>query len=124
MPAYCASKSGLIGLSQTVALDHGRDNIRCNVVAPGATSTAMLENAMSGLARALKTDAAGALLYMTRFNPIPRPATSEEITGAVVFFASDDSAVITGAVLPIDSGSCVVDPNGAALAGMNWGDAD
>ncbi|MCL2200395.1 MAG: SDR family oxidoreductase [Oscillospiraceae bacterium] len=124
MPAYCASKSGLIGLSQTVALDHGKDNIRCNVVAPGATATAMLENSMSGLAKSLNTDGAGALNYMTRFNPIPRPATPEEITGAVVFFASDDSAVITGTVLPIDSGSCVVDPNGAALSGMNWGDAD
>ncbi|MCL2391509.1 MAG: SDR family oxidoreductase [Oscillospiraceae bacterium] len=124
MPAYCASKSGLIGLSQTVALDHGCDGIRCNVVAPGATSTAMLENAMAGLAKTLDTDSKGALLHMTRFNPIPRPASPEEITGAVVFFASDDSAVITGTVLPVDSGSCVVDPNGAALAGMNWGDAD
>ena len=123
MPAYCSSKSGLIGLSQTVALDYGRDNIRCNVVAPGATSTAMLENSMAGLAKVLKTDAAGALNYMTRFNPIPRPATVDEITGAVVFFAGDDSAVITGAVLPVDSGSCVVDPNGAALSGLNWGDA-
>jgi len=124
MPAYCASKSGLIGLSQTVALDHGSDGIRCNVVAPGATATAMLETAMAGLAKTLGTDTAGALQYMTRFNPIPRPATADEITGAVVFFASDDSAVITGTVLPIDSGSCVVDPNGAALSGMNWGDAE
>jgi len=123
MPAYCASKSGLIGLSQTVALDHGKDGIRCNVVAPGATATAMLENAMSGLAKHLETDVAGALNFMTRFNPIPRPATADEITGAVVFYASDDSAVITGTVIPVDSGSCVVDPNGAALAGMNWGDA-
>jgi len=123
MPAYCSSKSGLIGLSQTVALDHGKAGIRCNVVAPGATATAMLENSMSGLAKALDTDTAGALLHMTRFNPIPRPATVDEITGAVVFFAGDDSAVITGTVLPIDSGACVVDPNGAALSGMNWGNA-
>ena len=124
MPAYCASKSGLIGLSQNVALDYGKENIRCNVVAPGATSTAMLEVAMAGLAKARNTDISGALQYMTRFNPIPRPATPDEITGAVVFFASDDSAVVTGVVLPVDSGSCVVDPCGAALSGMNWGDAD
>ena len=121
MPAYCASKSGLIGLSQSVALDHGKDNIRCNVVAPGATRTAMLENAMVGLAESLETDVTGALNYMTRFNPLPRPASPDEITGAVVFFASDDSAVITGVVLPVDSGSCVVDPNGAALSGRAWG---
>jgi len=122
MPAYCSSKSGLIGLSQAVALDYGKDNIRCNVVCPGATRTAMMENSMKGLADSLNTDITGALDFMTRFNPLPHPATPEHITGAVVFFASDDSAMITGAVLPVDAGACVVDPNGAALAGRAWGE--
>ena len=121
MTAYCSSKSGLIGLSQSVALDFGRQNIRCNVVAPGATRTAMLENAMKGLADSLGTDITGALDYMTRFNPLAHAATTDQITGAVVFFAGEDSAMITGTVLPVDSGSCVVDPNGAALAGRAWG---
>ena len=123
MPAYCASKSGLIGLSESVALDYGKDNIRCNVVAPGATSTAMLLNSMGSLAKARSASADEALLYLTRFNPIPRPASPDDITGAVLFFASDDAAFITGTVLPVDSGACIVDPNGAALSGMNWGDA-
>ena len=122
MPAYCSSKSGLIGLSQSGALDFGKDNIRCNVVCPGATRTAMLEGSMQGLADSLGTDITGALDYMTRFNPLPHPATTDQITGAVVFFASDDSAMITGTVLPVDSGSCVVDPNGAALSGRAWGE--
>ena len=121
MPAYCASKSGLIGLSQTVALDYGKYNIRCNVVAPGATRTAMLENSMQGLADSLGTDVTGALDYMTRFNPLAHPATPDQITGAVVFYASEDSAKITGTVLPVDCGSTVVDPNGAALSGRGWG---
>ena len=121
MPAYCSSKSGLIGLSQSVALDYGQYNIRCNVVCPGATRTAMLENSMKGLADSLGTDITGALDYMTRFNPLPHPATTDQITGAVVFFAGDDSAMITGTVLPVDSGACVVDPNGAALSGRAWG---
>ena len=121
MSAYCSSKSGLIGLSQSVALDYGKNNIRCNVVCPGATRTSMLENSMEGLANSLGTDIAGALDYMTRFNPLPHPALTDQITGAVVFFAGDDSMMITGAVLPVDSGSCVVDPNGAALAGRAWG---
>lgn len=122
MAAYCSSKSGLIGLSQSVALDYGPNNIRCNVVCPGATRTAMLENSMKGLADSLGTDITGALDYMTRFNPLAHPATTDQITGAVVFFAGDDSAMITGAVLPVDSGACVVDPNGAALAGRAWGE--
>ena len=122
MPAYCSSKSGLIGLSQSVALDFGKDNIRCNVVCPGATRTEMLENAMKGLADSLGTDITGALDYMTRFNPLAHAATTDQITGAVVFFAGNDSAMITGTVLPVDSGSCVVDPNGAALSGRGWGE--
>ena len=122
MTAYCSSKSGLIGLSQSVALDYGRQNIRCNVVCPGATSTEMLENAMKGLADSLKTDIPGALDYMTRFNPLAHAATTDQITGAVVFFAGDDSAMVTGTVLPVDAGSCIVDPNGAALSGRAWGE--
>ena len=121
MSAYCSSKSGLIGLSQSVALDYGKYNIRCNVVCPGATRTTMLESSMAGLAIALDTDVTGALDYMTRFNPLPHPATTDQITGAVVFFAGDDSVMVTGTVLPVDSGSSVVDPNGAALAGRAWG---
>ena len=121
MPAYCSSKSGLIGLSQSVALDYGPYNIRCNVICPGATRTAMLENSMKGLAESLGTDTTGALDYMTRFNPLPHPATADQVTGAVLFFAGDDSVTITGTVLPVDSGSCVVDPNGAALSGRAWG---
>jgi enoyl-[acyl-carrier-protein] reductase (NADH) len=81
----------------------------------------MLENAMKGLADSLDTDITGALDYMTRFNPLPHPATTDQVTGAVVFFAGDDSVMITGTVLPVDSGSCVVDPNGAALSGRGWG---
>jgi len=122
MPAYCSSKSGLIGLSQSVALDYGKNNIRCNVVCPGATRTAMMENSMAGLADSLDTDITGALDYLTRFNPLPHAASTDEVAGAVVFFAGDDSVMITGAVLPVDAGSCVVDPNGAALAGRAWGD--
>jgi len=120
MPAYCTSKAALNGLSQSVALDYGRYGIRCNVLCPGATSTVMLETAMAGLAEARNTDINGALEFMTRFNPLPRPATPEEITGAAVFFASDDSAIITGALLPLDGGACIVDPNGAAV-GTAWG---
>jgi enoyl-[acyl-carrier-protein] reductase (NADH) len=78
---------------------------------------------MKQLAEAQNTDVDGALAILTRFNPLGRPALPEEITGAAVFFASDDSAIITGAVLPVDAGACVVDPNGSAVAdgGSSWG---
>jgi len=116
MAGYCSSKSGLIGLTQQAALDYGKYNIRANVVCPGATRTDMLSKAMEPLAESIGTDVDGAFSFFTRFNPLPRAATPEEITGAVVFFAGDDSAIITGAVLPVDAGACLVDPHASAMA--------
>lgn len=125
MPAYTASKSGLIGLTQATALDYGSQNIRVNVVCPGPIRTEMLEHSMSDMAKALDTDITGALNWMTKFIPLHRPAMPEEVSGAVVFLASDDSAFMTGTTLMVDGGACVVDPCGSAVAssGMNWGGA-
>ncbi len=124
MPAYTASKSGLIGLTQATALDFGQQKIRVNVVAPGPIRTEMLEHSMSPLAQALGTDIAGALDVMTKFIPLHRPASPDEVSGAVVFLASDDSSFMTGTTLMVDGGACVVDPCGAAVSssGMNWGE--
>ena len=123
MPAYTASKAGLIGLTQATALDYGHDNVRVNVVCPGPIRTEMLEHAMSDLAKAQNTDITGALNILTKFLPLNRPALPSEVTGAVVFLASDDSAFMTGTTLVVDGGACVVDPCGAAVSssGMNWG---
>ncbi len=123
MPAYTASKAGLIGLTQATALDYGPSNIRVNVVAPGPIRTEMLEHAMSDLATATGTDITGALNTLTQFLPLKRPATPDEVTGAVVFLASDDSTFMTGTTLTVDGGACIVDPCGSAVstAGMNWG---
>lgn len=123
MPAYSAAKSGLIGLTNATALDYGAKNIRCNVVAPGPIRTEMLEHSMQGLADTLNTDITGALNALTRFIPLRRPATPDEVSGAVVFLASDESSFITGATIMVDGGACIVDPCGAAVssAGVNWG---
>ncbi len=123
MPAYSASKAGLIGLTQATALDYGPYNIRANVVCPGPGRTEMLEHSMAGLAESLKTDIGGALNTLTRFVPLRRPATSDEISGMVVFLASDESSFMTGTTSMLDGGAAIVDPCGAAVssAGMNWG---
>jgi len=123
LPAYIASKHGIVGLSQSCANDYGKYNIRCNVICPGATATAMLENSMATVAETIGTDVAGALNFMTRYMPLRRACSPDEIAGAAVFFASDDSSYITGAVLPIEGGACVVDPAGPALSdlGQAWG---
>ncbi len=123
MPAYSASKAGLIGLTQATALDYGPYNIRANVVCPGPVRTEMLEHSMAGLAQSLNTDIGGALNTLTRFVPLRRPATPDEISGIVVFLASDESSFMTGTTSMLDGGASIVDPCGAAVssAGMNWG---
>jgi NAD(P)-dependent dehydrogenase (short-subunit alcohol dehydrogenase family) len=90
MPAYIASKAGLIGLTQSAALDYGYANIRANVVCPGPIRTEMLEHSMAPLAEALKTDVTGALNELTKFIPLHRPANPDEISGAGAVLASED----------------------------------
>ncbi len=123
MPAYTSSKAGLIGLTQATALDYGSANIRVNVVAPGPIRTEMLEHSMADMAKTLNSDIDGALNTLTKFIPLHRPATPDEVSGAVAFLASDDSSFMTGTVLVVDGGACVVDPCGSAVStvGMNWG---
>jgi NAD(P)-dependent dehydrogenase (short-subunit alcohol dehydrogenase family) len=120
MPAYCASKGGLIQLALQAALEYGPKGIRSNVVAPGATRTEMLINAMKSLSEAIQRDA---FEVLTESVPLRRAAIPEEITGACSFLASDDSAFITGAVLMVDGGAAIVDVSGASVAraGVGWG---
>jgi len=113
MPAYCASKSGLIQLSKQCALDYGPKKIRSNVVAPGATKTPMLVNAMASLTKKIGKDA---FEVLTESVPLRHAATPDQITGACSFLASDDADFITGAVLLVDGGASIVDISGASVA--------
>ncbi len=120
MPAYCASKGGLIQLALQAALEYGPKGIRSNVVAPGATKTEMLTNAMASLSQAIKRDA---FEVLTESVPLRHAAAPDQITGACSFLASDDAAFITGAVLMVDGGAAIVDVSGASVAraGVGWG---
>lgn len=120
MPAYCSSKGALLQLSAQAALEYGPKGIRSNVVAPGATKTEMLVNAMKSLSEAIKKDA---FEVLTESVPLRRGAEPEEITGAVSFLASDDASFINGAFLLVDGGASIVDVSGASVAkaGVGWG---
>jgi meso-butanediol dehydrogenase/(S,S)-butanediol dehydrogenase/diacetyl reductase len=115
MPAYCASKGGLIMLTQQVALDYGPSKVRCNVVVPGGIRTAMIENAMGPFAEALGTDLDGIFALFSSNVPLRRVAAPDEVSGICSYLASDDSSFMTGAVLVIDGGAAVVDISGAAI---------
>jgi meso-butanediol dehydrogenase / (S,S)-butanediol dehydrogenase / diacetyl reductase len=122
-PGYCASKAGLIHLTKQVALDYGKDGIRCNAVCPGPVRTEMLEQNLAPMAEAMGADMDEVFRVLPRFMPLRRVATPEEITGICVYLASDDSAYMTGSTVLIDGGTHFVDAFAASVgeAGLTWG---
>jgi NAD(P)-dependent dehydrogenase (short-subunit alcohol dehydrogenase family) len=118
MPAYCASKGGLIKLTQQVALDYGPSKVRCNVICPGGIRTAMAEAAMSHFLEKIGKDLDGFFDYFSSNVPLRRVAAPDEVSGLCSYLASDDSSFMTGAVLVIDGGAAVVDISGAAISSI------
>lgn len=90
---YCASKAGLLGLTKSVARELARRNVTVNAVTPGFIVTDMTEE-MTDKAREA----------MTAQIPLGRLGESEDVANAVLFFASDQSAYITGQVLGVNGG--------------------
>jgi meso-butanediol dehydrogenase/(S,S)-butanediol dehydrogenase/diacetyl reductase len=115
MPAYCSSKAGLIMLSQQVALDYGRHNIRCNAVCPGGVTTDMTRENFGQFGKMLGIDTDTFLQQIAEGLPIHRFADPPEVGGLCSYLASDDSSFVTGAVILIDGGAAVVDIVGASI---------
>jgi len=126
MSPYCTSKAALNMLTQQAALDYGPKKVRCNVVCPGATLTESFGDAVGPLVKALNTDVNGVVARLMASVPLRRAATPEEMTGACVYLASDDSSFMTGCILMLDGGASIVDVSGAAMSsqGVNWGAAE
>jgi len=97
-PAYCASKGGLEILTKALAAELGRLNININSLAPGNVATPL-----NAHLRAPGNDAY--LNLMRTMTPTGRDFLApEEMTGAAVFLASDDSAAMHGATVMVDAG--------------------
>lgn len=96
---YAACKSGLVGFSKTIAREHARHGITVNVVCPGATNTALFADYKQGAGNPEKLEEA-----FRRATPIGRIAEPDDLPGAILFFASDDAAYITGQVLSVSGG--------------------
>lgn len=115
MAAYSASKAALILLTQSLAVDHGPDGLRANVVCPGWTATEMADMEMAELGESRGISATEAYQLATAMVPQRRAASADEVAGAVCWLLSDTASYVNGAVLPVDGGSCVVDPGTLAL---------
>jgi NAD(P)-dependent dehydrogenase (short-subunit alcohol dehydrogenase family) len=95
LAAYGATKGAISALTRGLAVEYAPFGIRVNALAPGFIETALTE-------RVLRIEAfSKALLEQT---PLRRFGTSEDVANAALFFASDESAFITGAELAIDGG--------------------
>src|SRR5262245_34676638 len=96
---YAAAKSGLVGLTRSLALEYGPIGIRVNAVLPGYTRTRLVEEGMSKQPDPVETE------RRTLANhPLRRIATPAEIANLVAFVASDEASAITGASLAADCG--------------------
>jgi NAD(P)-dependent dehydrogenase (short-subunit alcohol dehydrogenase family) len=91
--AYAASKAGLLGLTKTVALEHGRHGVTCNAVLPGLIAT---ENV-----RAMPAEFREAAVSTT---PVRRLGEPAEVAHLIAFLASDRAGFINGAEIAIDGG--------------------
>lgn len=118
LPAYCASKGGLISLSKQVAVDYGVSNVRCNVVCPGATMTEMFVGGMVPFAQACGVEVDDVFRTFSQDIPLRRLSSPHEMAGLCSFLASDDASFLTAAVIPVDGGAVAVDVSGAAINQM------
>lgn len=94
---YAASKSGLIALTRTAALECAASGIRVNVVCPGLTARTLLSDNLSA-------NEPGAKENLVQVVPMKRMGEPEEVAEAVLWLCSDAASFITGHVMPVDGG--------------------
>jgi NAD(P)-dependent dehydrogenase (short-subunit alcohol dehydrogenase family) len=97
IPAYDASKAGIVGLCRHVALEGARRNVRANVVAPGLIDTPLGRLASRGRPSRERTPV-----------PLGRQGTGWEVASSTVFLLSDDASYITGQTLAVDGGLTLI----------------
>ena len=91
---YTTSKSAIVGLTMSMAGDHGRDNIRVNAIAPGAVYTPLVAPFLDDQARERRREA----------SMLGTEGTAWDVAWAAVYLASDESRWVTGIVLTVDAG--------------------
>ena len=93
MAAYCAAKAGVMQLTKVAAVEHARENIRANCIAPRVIRTKMLANLPSEFVAGLENT-----------TPVGRIAEPAEVANLALFLAADESPFVTGVTINIDGG--------------------
>ncbi|AKS40977.1 glucose 1-dehydrogenase [Wenzhouxiangella marina] len=96
LPAYCASKGGVIQLTRAAALEYAESPVRVNAVCPGAIKTEMID-------RITREDPAAERQFAA-LHPMNRMGTAEEVAEAVAWLCSPRSGFVTGQALAVDGG--------------------
>ncbi len=95
--AYTTSKAAVIGLTMTMAADHGRDGVRVNCIAPGLVYTPMVAHRLDPELRE----------HRRKASALGTEGTAWDVAWAAVFLASEEARWITGAVLPVEAGAII-----------------
>jgi NAD(P)-dependent dehydrogenase (short-subunit alcohol dehydrogenase family) len=98
--AYCAAKAAVANLTRSAALEFAKDKIRVNCICPGVINTPILHRNLPGMKEAMEQ-------MFVKSQPIARAGHPEDIAGAALFLASDDSEFVTGHALVVDGGLTV-----------------
>lgn len=96
IPAYCASKGGVIQLTKTAALEYAKQGIRVNAICPGVISTPMVERFIGGNEDRQKS--------FESLEPVGRFGLPEEVAQLALYLASEESSFCTGAPFVVDGG--------------------
>jgi len=97
--AYCASKFGVVGLTEAAALDYAAEGIRINAVCPGIIATPMMDRFTGGTAEGQARVIAS--------EPIGRMGVPDEIADAVLWLSSEASSFVVGHALVVDGGQTI-----------------
>ena len=109
LAAYNTSKAAVLGLTRSIAVEHGVDGIRCNAICPGWIETDMLAQTFSQA-----RDAAGARAAISAMHPAGRLGRPEDIANLALWLAGDQSSFASGQAFTMDGGLTArspADPN-------------
>jgi len=90
---YAASKSGITGMSKSLAIEYAKKNITINCVAPGFIQSAMTDNIVESIK-----------LMLTSRIPMSKLGTGEDVSNSVAFLSSDSASYITGETIHVNGG--------------------
>ncbi len=102
--AYCSSKMGVIGLTETLSLEVGEFNIRVNAVSPGPVKGEHITNAMKAKSKATDIPFEEIMKNLAANSSLKRMAEESEVAAVAAFLASDESSAVTGQTISVSCG--------------------